>query len=93
MSPVAASSASAVATTAGDDARGRERRFVSMKAAQERTSLRKATIRRLIAAGEFPAPFRLSRGRLGFDECELAAWCASRPRHGAALGAAVDKAA
>jgi prophage regulatory protein len=37
-------------------------------------------LRRLIKAGQFPAPVALSANRIGFVETEVAEWLLSRPR-------------
>ena len=47
---------------------------------QERTTLDRATINRLLARGEFVSPVRLTPARIAFRECDVEAWIASRAR-------------
>lgn len=52
--------------------------LISPKDACEITSLNRSTIERLIAAGEFPKPVRITRGRVAFDKSAVEAWIASK---------------
>ena len=52
--------------------------MVSYRGAIKMTSLGERTIRRLVAAGDFPEPVRLTPRRLAFVKSEVAAWIARR---------------
>ncbi|MGZ8302924.1 MAG: helix-turn-helix transcriptional regulator [Telluria sp.] len=54
------------------------RRVVRHNTLPEITGLSESTIRRMIRAGEFPAPFRLSNQAVGFDSQEVFAWLEAR---------------
>lgn len=54
------------------------RRVVRHNTLPEIVGLSESTIRRLIAAGKFPAPFHLSRQAVGFDLEEVTSWIESR---------------
>jgi prophage regulatory protein len=55
-------------------------RLLTFADVQERTTLGKKTIARLISSGGFPAPVRPSPGRVAFYEVEVDAFIASRGR-------------
>jgi len=67
-------------------------RFISEKAVCALTSLARATIRRKVAEGTFPAPYALGErkvnrkgqltGRIAWDEAEVLEWNAERKRLG-----------
>lgn len=48
--------------------------FLSPKAVCERVALSRATLDRLVAAGEFPPPIRLTERRLAFNAADVEAW-------------------
>lgn len=56
------------------------RTFLRLKTVMERVGLKRSTIYKMIAAGEFPPPIRLGEKATGFDEAELADWQAARIR-------------
>ena len=62
-------------------------KVLRFKQVQEATGLSRATICRRIRKGEFPKPFDLGGGLLGFSELEISSWLEDRrrvvPRHGA----------
>jgi prophage regulatory protein len=51
-----------------------ETRLLSPKAVCDRTSLSRSTLDRLVAAGAFPQPIRLTDRRLAFDAAVIEAW-------------------
>jgi len=51
-----------------------ETRLVSPKAVCDRTSLSRSTLDRLVAAGAFPQPVRLTDRRLAFNAAAIEAW-------------------
>jgi prophage regulatory protein len=51
---------------------------LSTKDAVRVTSLSRTTLWRMVKAGAFPTPVRLSPGRVGFREADVAAWIAGR---------------
>jgi prophage regulatory protein len=55
-------------------------RFLSPNRVAELTSLHRASIYRKVAAGEFPAPIRVSERRIAFKESEVRAWMAGREK-------------
>src|ERR1700694_1850916 len=46
----------------------------------ELTGMSRSTLKRAIRDGEFPAPRKLTRGRVGFRQDEIATWVETRPR-------------
>jgi prophage regulatory protein len=46
----------------------------------ELTGMSRSTLKRAIHDGEFPAPRKLTRGRVGFRQDEIATWVETRPR-------------
>jgi predicted DNA-binding transcriptional regulator AlpA len=54
------------------------RRVVRHNMLSEITGLSESTIRRMIRAGKFPAPFALSHQAVGFDSHEIYAWLEAR---------------
>ena len=55
-----------------------EKKFLSYQGVIQMTSLRETTIRRLIEAGDFPAPISLSPRRRAFLQSEIEAWMEDR---------------
>jgi predicted DNA-binding transcriptional regulator AlpA len=51
-----------------------ETRFLSPKAVCERIALSRATLDRLVAAGHFPQPVRITSHRLAYRAHEVQAW-------------------
>lgn len=48
--------------------------FLTPKAVCERVALSRATLDRLVAAGKFPTPIRLTERRLAFNAADVEAW-------------------
>lgn len=48
--------------------------FLTPKVVCQRTSLSRSTLDRLVAAGQFPAPMRITDRRLAFDASAVEAW-------------------
>jgi predicted DNA-binding transcriptional regulator AlpA len=48
--------------------------FLTPRAVCERVALSRATLDRLVAAGKFPAPIRLTERRLVYDAAAVEAW-------------------
>jgi prophage regulatory protein len=48
--------------------------FLTPKAVCERVALSRATLDRLVAAGKFPQPIRLTERRLAYDAAAVEAW-------------------
>ena len=48
--------------------------FMTPKAVCQRTSLSRSTLDRLVAAGAFPQPIRLTDRRLAYDAAAIEAW-------------------
>jgi predicted DNA-binding transcriptional regulator AlpA len=46
----------------------------------ELTGMSRSTLKRAIRDGGFPSPRKLTRGRVGFRQDEIATWVATRPR-------------
>ena len=57
---------------------GADLRFVSVKEVVRRTSLSRATVYRLVAAGAFPEPVTLTGARTAWVEAEVTAWMQAR---------------
>lgn len=53
-------------------------RFLPVKEVVRRTSLSRATIYRLVQAGEFPPPVVLTGARSAWVEAEIASWMQAR---------------
>ena len=51
-----------------------ETRLLSPKVVCERTSLSRSTLDRLVAAGKFPQPIRITDRRLAYDAAAVEAW-------------------
>jgi prophage regulatory protein len=51
-----------------------ETRLLTAKAVCERTSLSRSSLDRLVAAGTFPAPVRITERRLAFSAAAVEAW-------------------
>ncbi|WP_082765646.1 MULTISPECIES: AlpA family transcriptional regulator [unclassified Phenylobacterium] len=52
--------------------------LIAWKEVARRTSLSRTTAWRLQQRGDFPMPYAISPGRVGYRESEIAAWQASR---------------
>ena len=52
--------------------------FLTPKAVCERIALSRATLDRLVSAGKFPQPIRLTERRLAFNADEVEGWMAER---------------
>ena len=48
--------------------------FLTPRAVCERVALSRATLDRLVAAGKFPAPIRLTERRLAYDAADVETW-------------------
>lgn len=48
--------------------------FLTPRAVCERIALSRATLDRLVAAGKFPTPVRLTARRLAYDAAAVEAW-------------------
>lgn len=48
--------------------------FLTPRAVCDRVALSRATLDRLVAAGKFPAPIRLTERRLIYNEADVEAW-------------------
>lgn len=53
-------------------------RLISMTEVVDRTSISRAHIYRMLIAGEFPRPVKVTGKRLAFVEAEVAAWVHAR---------------
>ena len=53
-------------------------RFLTPKAVCEKIALSRATLDRMVAAGRFPAPLRISERRLAYNEAAVEEWMAER---------------
>jgi len=62
-------------------------RFLRWKEVAHATGLSRTTAWRLQKRDEFPAPYAISPGRVGYREAEIDAWCASCALRGAACPA------
>lgn len=51
-----------------------ETKFLTPKAVCVRTSLSRGTLDRLVAAGRFPAPIRITDRRLAYTESAVEGW-------------------
>lgn len=51
-----------------------ETKLLSPKAVCERTSLSRSTLDRLVAAGLFPKPIRITDRRLAYDATSVSRW-------------------
>jgi predicted DNA-binding transcriptional regulator AlpA len=63
---------------------GETGRFLRWKEVAHATGLSRTTAWRLQKRDEFPAPYAISPGRVGYREAEIDAWRASRALSGAA---------
>ncbi len=52
--------------------------YLRCREVQEKTGISRSTIYRLMKAGEFPSPYRLSKGRVGWKLAEVEEWLDSR---------------
>lgn len=48
--------------------------FLSPKAVCDRVAVSRATLDRLVAAGRFPSPIRLTERRLVYNQADVEAW-------------------
>lgn len=48
--------------------------FLTPKAVCQRTSLSRSTLDRLVAAGRFPSPIRITDRRLAFNAASVESW-------------------
>jgi len=48
--------------------------FLTPKSVCQRTSLSRSTLDRLVAAGAFPSPIRLTDRRLAYNAADVEAW-------------------
>lgn len=48
--------------------------FLSPKAVCDRVAISRATLDRLVAAGRFPSPIRLTERRLVYNQAEVDTW-------------------
>jgi predicted DNA-binding transcriptional regulator AlpA len=66
--------------------------LITYRGAAAMTSLERTSLERLVKAGRFPQPVRISDSRLGFVASEVRQWCeariASRDRASGASGKA-----
>ena len=65
------------------DAEARGGRYLPWKEVARATGLSRTTAWRLQKRGEFPAPYAISPGRVGYREDEVEAWRVSRDHSGA----------
>jgi prophage regulatory protein len=56
--------------------------YRSIKYVSGKKNLSKASIYRMVAAGTFPAPVKLSPGRVGWRDSDLERWDQTRPLAG-----------
>ena len=52
--------------------------FLTPRAVCERVALSRATLDRLVAAGKFPTPIRLTERRLAYNAADVEAWMAEK---------------
>ncbi|WP_100260654.1 helix-turn-helix transcriptional regulator [Qipengyuania seohaensis] len=52
--------------------------FLSPKTVCERVAISRATLDRLVAAGNFPSPIRLTQRRLVYNQADVERWMAGR---------------
>jgi len=55
-----------------------ETRLLTPRAVCERTSLSRSSLDRLVAAGEFPKPIRITERRLAYSAADVESWIESR---------------
>lgn len=65
---------SAVLSATPDDSQATVGRFLKITDVVRETSLSRATIYRLIAAGSFPTPFRITRQRVAWSDGAVQRW-------------------
>mgnify|MGYP006408476103 CR=1 FL=1 len=53
-------------------------KFLTPKATCERIALSRATLDRMVAAGKFPRPIRLTERRLAFNAADVETWMTER---------------
>lgn len=54
-------------------------RYIRRNEVESLTGLSRSTIYRLMSAGEFPRPIKLTRKAVAWAEADIADWLASRP--------------
>lgn len=54
-------------------------RYIRRTEVEDLTGLSRSTIYRLMDAGQFPRPIRLTQKAVGWKETDIAAWLESRP--------------
>lgn len=64
------------------DGEARTSRYLPWREVARTTGLSRTTAWRLQKRGDFPAPYAISPGRVGYREEEVEAWCASRGHSG-----------
>lgn len=52
--------------------------FLTPRAVCQRIALSRATLDRMVAAGDFPKPIRLTERRLAYEEAKVSEWMASK---------------
>lgn len=52
--------------------------FLSPKSVCDRVAISRATLDRLVAAGNFPNPIRLTERRLVYNQADVEAWMVAR---------------
>ena len=52
--------------------------FLTPKAVCDKIALSRATLDRMVAAGNFPRPIKLTERRLAYSQSEVEAWMAER---------------
>ncbi len=55
-------------------------KLLSIDEVADRLGLSVMSVRRMVARGDFIKPIQVSPNRIRFDEDEMAAWAANRPR-------------
>ncbi|MAO03566.1 MAG: AlpA family transcriptional regulator [Citromicrobium sp.] len=55
-----------------------EHQLLNFKGVCDRTSLSRSTIERMVEAGEFPQPFRITPKRLAFRAADVDRWIRAR---------------
>lgn len=52
--------------------------FLSPKAVCDRVAISRATLDRLVAAGRFPSPIRLTERRIAYNQADVDAWMTAK---------------
>lgn len=53
-------------------------KFLTPKAVCDKIALSRATLDRMVAAGKFPAPIRLTERRIAYSESAVESWMAEK---------------